>query len=163
MSKKAAARIGTASAGKSRPKRAAPGSDSNYVLEEQVGHLLRRAHQRHCGIFAELIESRLTPMQFAVLGMIGQRDKVSQNHLGRLVAMDPATTQGVVRRLSERGLIASTRDDADLRRHVWRLTASGSRLLRRLVPVAETISAETLAPLTASERRTFMKLLAKIA
>jgi MarR family transcriptional regulator, lower aerobic nicotinate degradation pathway regulator len=134
-----------------------------YVLEEQVGHLLRRAHQRHCGIFAEGIESRLTPMQFAALCMIAEQDRISQNHLGRLTAMDPATTQGVVKRMSERGLIVADDDPDDRRRSVWRLTPKGRRLLTNLLPKGRQISADTLEPLTVKERQTFLRLLKKLA
>lgn len=139
-----------------------PRTAKPYRLQEQVGHLLRRAHQRHCGIFADMLNADLTPRQFAALAMIAECGEVSQNHLGRLVAMDPATTQGVVKRLAERGLVVAGPDEADRRRHVWRTTATGTRLLTRATPAAEAISDETLAPLSPAERRTFLRLLAKI-
>ena len=41
---------------------------ANYRLEDQVGHLLRRANQRHAAIFFEGLDNRqLTPTQFAAL------------------------------------------------------------------------------------------------
>ena len=134
-----------------------------YSVEEQVGHLLRRAHQRHCAIFSERIGKTLTPVQFAALSMIAQRENVSQNLLGRLIAMDPATIQGVVGRLAERNLIKSKPHPEDRRRQLWYLTAKGTKLLADLIPVAESISAETLEPLSAKERLAFMKLLAKLS
>ena len=137
--------------------------DADYALSEQVGHLLRRAHQRHCGIFAEGMDSTLTPMQFAVLVTIDNTDGVSQNHLGRLVAMDPATTQGVVRRLQDRELIEAVADPSDRRRQIWHATGSGRRLLKKLLPKATEISEATLAPLSAAERKQFLKLLEKLA
>ena len=57
----------------------------------------------------------LTPTQFAALSKTVALGKVTQNHLGRLVAMDPATIQGVVRRLTARGLLVRTRDPMDRR------------------------------------------------
>ena len=138
-------------------------NESGYTVERQVGHLLRRAHQRHCAIFTDNIGKELTPVQFAALAMIEQRGEVSQNHLGRLIAMDPATIQGVVGRLSERGLIQSKPDPDDRRRQLWYLAKKGSKLLSDLVPVAESISEQTLGPLNERERASFMKLLAKIS
>lgn len=139
----------------------------HYVVEKQVGHLLRRAHQRHCGLFAETMGTKmdkaLTPVQFAALSMIQQCESVSQNHLGRLIAMDPATIQGVVGRLSERGLIVSTNDPEDRRRHLWCLTPNGKRLLKKLVPVASAISDATLAPLNEREQITFLRLIEKLS
>ena len=68
------------------------------MLEEQAGHILRRAHQRHAAIFQELIgDSQLTPLQFAALARLRDLGEVSQNQLGRLTAMDAATMQGVTR------------------------------------------------------------------
>ena len=45
----------------------APGSD--YILEDQVGHLLRRAHQRATAIFLEVLGEafQITPTQYAAL------------------------------------------------------------------------------------------------
>ena len=153
----------SATSSKTSARGASRKANIDYVLEDQVGHLLRRAHQRHCGIFSSTLSAELTPQQFAALAMISQCGEVSQNQLGRLVAMDPATTQGVVRRLADRGLVVAGPDASDRRRHVWELTAAGRRVLRKLIPDARSISEQTLAPLSASERRTLLRLLARIS
>ena len=138
-------------------------TEANYAVETQVGHLLRRAHQRHCAIFTDNIGEAITPVQFAALTMVGQQGEVSQNHLGRLIATDPATIQGVVGRLAERKLIKSKPDPDDRRRQLWYLTAKGKNLVALLVPNAQSISEQTLAPLSEREKLSFMKLLAKIS
>ena len=135
-----------------------------YKLEDQVGHLMRRANQRHAAIFFEgLNDQQLTPMQFAVLVKIGDEEEVSQNRLGRLAAMDPATVQGVVRRLKERALIDARPDPDDGRRSLWRLSETGEALVAATVPIAEQITEKTLEPLSKSERSTFLTLLRKLA
>ena len=135
-----------------------------YKLEDQVGHLMRRANQRHAAIFFEgLNDQQLTPMQFAVLVKIGDEEEVSQNRLGRLAAMDPATVQGVVRRLKERALIDARPDPDDGRRSLWRLSETGVALVVATVPIAEQITEKTLEPLSKSERSTFLTLLRKLA
>ena len=135
-----------------------------YKLEDQVGHLMRRANQRHAAIFFEgLNDQQLTPMQFAVLVKIGDEEEVSQNRLGRLAAMDPATVQGVVRRLKERALIDARPDPNDGRRSLWRLSETGEALVVATVPIAEQITEKTLEPLSKSERSTFLTLLRKLA
>ena len=135
----------------------------SYVLEEQVGHLLRRAHQRASAIFAEIVaEHRLTPTQFAALVKIGDQAAVSQNHLGRLTAMDPATMQGVVRRLMARGLVARAADPDDRRRSILRLTAEGEATVAATVERGRRVTAETLAPLNGRERDTLLRLLGKL-
>ena len=137
--------------------------EDDYVLEEQVGHLLRRAHQRASAIFTGLIgKDGLTPVQYAALVKIRDLGNVTQNHLGRLIATDPATINGVVSRLEERSLIARQQDPENRRRVLWRLTAEGTALVDRVVPVGERISRETLSPLSEEERAIFLEFLHRL-
>ncbi len=135
----------------------------NYVLEDQVGHLLRRAHQRHTAIFQEgMSEAQLTPTQFAALVKIKDLGCVSQNQLGRLTAMDPATIQGVVQRLLGRGLIERKPDLTDRRCTELRLAAAGDALAATAIERARAITEATLAPLNDEERAKFLVLLRKL-
>jgi DNA-binding MarR family transcriptional regulator len=137
--------------------------DVDYRLEEQVGFLLRRAQQRHTAIFAARIGKQgLTPTQFAALAKIHDEGTVSQNKLGRLTAMDPATMQGVIARLLDRGLIARAADAQDRRRTLLRLTPEGRAAFTDAAVNGKIISRETLAPLDARERVAFLRLLAKL-
>ena len=77
-----------------------------YVLERQVGFVMRRAVQRHIAIFSSLIPE-LTPTQFAALAKLCELGQASQNELGRLTSMDAATIKGVVDRLRARDLISA--------------------------------------------------------
>ena len=134
-----------------------------YLLEDQVGHLLRRAHQRHTAIFQATIgDQQLTPLQFAALMKLADVGEASQNHLGRLTAMDAATMQGVIKRLIARGLIARRPDPDDRRRLLLTLTADGSVLVDMATARGHRISDETLEPLSPMERQTFLKLLRRI-
>ncbi|HYM33659.1 MAG TPA: MarR family winged helix-turn-helix transcriptional regulator [Candidatus Cybelea sp.] len=132
-------------------------------LDEQIGHLVRRVHQRCSAVFqARIGDEQITPTQFAALVKLEEATELSQNHLGRLTAMDPATTQGVIRRLLDRRLVA-TRDDADDRRRTLiSLSPQGRALVRRLLPNAPEISNTVLAPLTPAERTTLVALLKRL-
>ncbi|MEE2955134.1 MAG: MarR family winged helix-turn-helix transcriptional regulator [Pseudomonadota bacterium] len=135
-----------------------------YILERQAGHLLRRARQRHSTIFQENIgDPQLTPLQFAALVKLRDLDEVSQNHLGRLTAMDAATMQGVIKRLGLRGLIVRRPDPKDGRRLIISLSNEGKKTISKLVEFAKNVTNETLAPLSFSERNTFLFLLSKVA
>ena len=137
---------------------------AGYVLEEQAGHLLRRAHQRHSAIFQATIgDDQLTPLQFAALMKLSDVGETSQNLLGRLTAMDAATMQGVIKRLSARGLIDRRPDDVDRRRLMLSLSSDGAKLVRNLSERGAQITDQTLKPLTASERETFLKLLKRLS
>lgn len=135
-----------------------------YELDAQVGFLLRRAHQRHVALFQDgMAAADLTPTQFTALARIAALGRVTQNHLGRLSAMDPATIQGVVRRLMARGLVARLPDPADRRTVVLAPTPAGLALAAGAVPAARAITEATLAPLRPDERRQFLHLLRKVA
>ncbi|MCY4548506.1 MAG: MarR family transcriptional regulator [Defluviicoccus sp.] len=134
-----------------------------YVLEDQVGHLLRRAHQRHAAIFQDMIgDAQLTPLQFAALVKLHDLGEVSQNELGRRTAMDAATMQGVIKRLLARGLIDRKPDAEDRRRVVLSLTGDGRSLIAAAMPDGHAISDETLAGLDEAERRAFLALLKRL-
>lgn len=138
------------------------GGADDYVLEDQVGHLLRRAHQRASAIFQEAMTEGLTPPQFAALVKIRDFGTVSQNRLGRAVAMDPATSQGVTQRLLAKNLIHRKDDPNDRRRVLLSLAPEGETMVERLIPLGKKVSAETLEPLTAEEQKQFLALLARI-
>ncbi len=133
------------------------------VLDEQAGHLLRRAHQRASAIFlSELSDVGLTPAQFFAMARLHEMGEVSQNHLGRLVAMDPATIQGVVRRLIDRGLLKRKPDPSDKRRIIPRLTPAGRKVVTRLMDNARRVDDTILAPLAPEERDQFLALLKRL-
>src|ERR1039458_7512759 len=75
-----------------------------YVLDDQVGFLLRVALQRHTSIFTTRMIEGMTQTQFAALAKLHEVGPCSQNHLGRLIYLDAATIKGVVDRLGARGL-----------------------------------------------------------
>jgi DNA-binding MarR family transcriptional regulator len=145
------------------PDPRAGGETDDYRLEEQVGHLLRRAHQRHTAIFQDgMGDLQLTPTQFAALAKVHDLGQASQNQLGRLTAMDPATIQGVIQRLEARKLIERSPDPNDRRCTVLRLTDKGKSLAKDAIVQARAITGATLAPLTAAERQAFLALLRKL-
>jgi DNA-binding MarR family transcriptional regulator len=134
-----------------------------YVVEDHVGFLLRRAHQRHAAIFLEsMARFDLTPTQFAALVKTVEQGRVTQNLLGRQTAMDPATIQGVVRRLVERGLVERGLDPMDRRASVLVPTAAGLELAGRAVHSARAVAAATLAPLDADDRAQLLALLRRL-
>jgi DNA-binding MarR family transcriptional regulator len=133
-----------------------------YRLQDQIGFILRRAHQRHVAIFASHIAD-LTPPQFAALAKLRDLGETSQNQLGAAIAMDGATVKGVIDRLRARGLVEIGKHQVDKRLLMVRLTEDGRRAVEELVPLAERITAETLSPLGAKDAAMLVKLLGKIA
>jgi MarR family transcriptional regulator, lower aerobic nicotinate degradation pathway regulator len=142
-----------------RPKLHAP---EKYVLEDQIGFLLRQANQRHTAIFANRIIENLTTTQFAALAKLYQVGPCSQNRLGRLTAMDAATIKGVVDRLTKRGFTAARPDPQDTRLLILELTKTGLAVIENAIPAAVQITEQTLDPLSSSERALLLRLIRKI-
>src|SRR5215472_2176264 len=133
-----------------------------YVLDEQIGFILRQVWQRHAAIFARDIGINVTPTQWAALAKLAETGPCSQNQLGRLTAMDVATIKGVIDRLTVRGLTETSADPNDGRRLKVTLTRAGRELAEKVAVNALAITKETLAPLDAREREMLTELLSKL-
>lgn len=148
-----------------RPRSAAPhkGEREPFTVDNQVGFLLRLAHQRHnANLTRRLSPFSLTPPQAVVLVRLLERGSCSQNLLGRLVAMEPANIHDVVRRLKDRGLVQQCKDPSDGRLLLLSLTTEGLSLARDLIAVSIDSVADTMKGLNAAERATLRSLLKKI-
>jgi DNA-binding MarR family transcriptional regulator len=136
---------------------------ASYRLEEQIGFVLRRAHQKATSIFNSVMsEFGVTPTQFAALAKLDDAGRVSQNELGRLTAMDPATIWGVINRLIKRGYVAQSPAPDDARLVMVELTDAGRKAILRMKAVAANVSRETLRPFTADEARQLLDLLGRL-
>jgi len=145
-----------------RPRKAA-GTAPGYVLDEQIGFLMRRAQQRHIAIFQRIMgDDGPTPTQFAAMSKLSNGEEISQNQLGRMTAMDPATIKGVIARLTDRGLVERQPDPDDQRRVRVRLTARGAEAMPGLIEKARAITAATLSPLSREEAERLLGLLARL-
>jgi len=147
---------------KTKPATRQAAKSSHYVLDEQVGFLLRVAMQRHTSIFMSQMTARLTQTQFAALAKLLEVGPCSQNHLGRLIYLDAATIKGVVDRLKLRKFITTQADPDDRRRRAIALTEQGRAATRQAIETAGNITATTLMPLSAEEQRTIGRLLKKL-
>jgi DNA-binding MarR family transcriptional regulator len=138
----------------------APTAHATYA---SPGHLVRRASQLHKRIFDEVFGGVVTPRQFALLIALARSPGVDQITLANMVAVDRTTTGGMVTRLVARGYVADEPDPRDARRKLLELTAAGDELLDALVPLIDVVSDQLLAPLSPTERTTFLALLVKVA
>ena len=141
---------------------AEPSEQGRYVLDDQVGFLMRVAMQRHTSIFTSRMIEGLTQTQFAALAKLYEVGPCSQNYLGRLIYLDAATIKGVVDRLDLRGFVTALNDPKDRRRRAVALTERGRHVTEAAMPVAAEITAATFGPLTAEEQRQIAKLLRKL-
>jgi len=142
----------------SRGKAAVPA----YVLDDQIGFILRQAYQKHAVLFVEYFGDDFTPTQWAAIAKLSEVGDCSQNLLGRLTAMDAATIKGVVDRLMKRGYIASSPSPTDRRRVLITLTAAGRKAYERCVGQALRVSVDTMARLKPRDRAALLRLLKQL-
>jgi DNA-binding MarR family transcriptional regulator len=79
-----------------------------------------------------------------------------------MIDTDPATMQGIVKRLIERGWIDRRTDKTHKRRMLLRLTEQGRTLVSDTVPKAFTVSRQTMAELSDIEQAELLSLLRKL-
>lgn len=139
------------------------GHMANFSVDNQVGFLLRLAHQKaNANLAARLGEFNLTPPQASVLLRLLEQGEVSQNLLGRLSAMESANIRDVVLRLRRRRLIVGNKSAEDARLILLSLTPAGLTMARSLIAVSIDSVAATLAPLSQRERSVLRELLRKV-
>jgi MarR family transcriptional regulator, lower aerobic nicotinate degradation pathway regulator len=136
---------------------------SDYDYSVQVGHLLRRAYQRHLAIFqANTSVSQLTSVQFSILCALRSRGPQTQGELVKATSVDQATIRGILDRLKARGLVVLSRDSNDARKVINSLTPCGSELLDRMIPRAKQITKLTFGKLNPAERTALLFTLTRI-
>ena len=149
--------------------RAAPASGGaqapppDYDVTQQIGHLLRRAYQRHVALFQEEIpDTQLTLAQFVALCAVRDLGGCSLNDLVKRTAIDQATIRGIVDRLLTRGLVKASEDKSDARKRFITLSGEGASLLDAMVPFAQSVSEQTYGKLNPGERVALHFLLGKM-
>jgi DNA-binding MarR family transcriptional regulator len=129
-------------------------------LDTMPGHGMRRLQQIAVALFMqEAVELGATPVQYAVLHTLGAQPGVDQRTLARLVSLDTSTIAGVIDRLEARGLLTRSLSAEDRRVRLLNLTAEGEALLAQLVPLMLRAQERILDPLSAAERKTFMRMM----
>jgi MarR family transcriptional regulator, lower aerobic nicotinate degradation pathway regulator len=137
---------------------------TGYSLRHHPAHLLRRAHQRATATFQAVMGADdLTPTQFGALATILKHGELSQNHLGRITAMDPSTISLVVRALSKRDLILRRPSATDQRMSMITLTDKGVRYTLERLDSSMEVARRLLEPLSVVEQVTFLDLIRKIS
>ncbi|RUR33203.1 MarR family winged helix-turn-helix transcriptional regulator [Vreelandella nanhaiensis] len=138
-------------------------SEQGYDFSEQVGHLLRKAYQRHIAIFQRHVcDKQLTAIQFVTLCTVMERGSSSLTDIVNATAIDPATVRGVIKRLKAREWVTLTTDPNDQRKVMVVITEAGAAIVEAMVPNAQKISDATMQNLNPAERVALMHLLEKM-
>ncbi len=131
-----------------------------WPLAERPGLLIRRLHQLHVALFADMTRAfTITPVQFSLLTAIAARGGADQTRLAAEVALDRSTAAATLARMEARGWITRRRDAADGRAMHCTLTAAGAATLAEVEPLAREAHRRTLERLAPAEAMRLMALM----
>ncbi|MFM8863596.1 MAG: MarR family winged helix-turn-helix transcriptional regulator [Limnohabitans sp.] len=134
-----------------------------FDFAQAPGHLIRRAQQIAVAEFTrETAEHEVTPVQFAFLTAMLETPGVDQITLANRVAFDAATSGSVIGRLEAKGWVRREADPLDRRRKLLFITPDGARAVQAMTGAVALAQQKILAPLSAQEQNTFLRLLAKM-
>ncbi len=125
--------------------------------------LLSRANARSQALLTDAFSGEgLRGYHFRLLAALDQYGPSSQAELGRGTGIDRSDVVAALNELVEGGLARREPDPADGRRNVVTITRRGRSTLERLDAAVDAVQGAVLAPLTPTERTTFVRLLAKL-
>ena len=125
--------------------------------------LLSRANARSQGLLTDALAAKgLRGYHFRLLAALEQYGPSSQRDLARHTGIDSSDVVATLNDLVSGGLARREPDVADRRRNIVTITKRGASALERLDAVLDDVQDDVLAPLTPIERKTFVRLLAKL-
>ena len=111
-----------------------------YDIENSIGFLLAKAHQRGWALFsAEISKFDLTPPQFSVLAFLWQQDRLTQSELSEKTQIDRTTLGGLIDRLEKLGMLQRTTHPQDRRAHLICLTDKARSHAHELTRLAQQV------------------------
>lgn len=126
-------------------------------LDEQPGHLIRRAQQIAVSVFHRTMGGDITPVQYAILKCLRARPGIDQVTLAQEVALDTSSAALTAARLEAKGWIA--RERAPQRQRRLLLTAQGQGMLERIDARMPEMQQTLLGGFSAHDSREFLRLL----
>jgi DNA-binding MarR family transcriptional regulator len=130
---------------------------------ERIGFLLARHGAITDRRIREAIATTgLTPRSGFALMHLAEAGPTSQQALIEALGVDPSVVVGILNDLEDRGLAERRRDPADRRRHIVRITRSGSSLLTKVDRALGAVERELFADLDDKEIARLHDLLGRI-
>jgi DNA-binding MarR family transcriptional regulator len=136
------------------------------MIDERMriaGHLIRRAHQAHDAIFAEVTAGYdVTSPQMAALQAIHWNPGIDLSSLAEFIGYDVATIGSLVNRLVAKRLVSRRVGKQDRRTRQLTLTPRGEAFCKLVLRQANHVESELLAVLSDEERRVLIDLLYRV-
>ncbi len=136
--------------------------DTSY-LESLLGYNARRAALSIIELFLKRMSVyELRPVDFSVLSLITHNPGISSRQLCSALNILPPNLVGMINTLEKRELIFRKSHPSDGRVVGLHLTDIGSKLMKDAEQTAKELEDKSASKLTATERKTLMRLLQKI-
>ena len=120
--------------------------------QAHIGFLIRRAQQLHVAVWARVVSSEISSVQYSILVLLDRLGEASQRELCDEAGLDRSTIAEILRRMERTGLIERQRSAADARRNTVRLTAAGKAERARLKPLVVRVQQELTEGMSPSDR-----------
>jgi DNA-binding MarR family transcriptional regulator len=136
--------------------------DANCV-ETLLGYNARRAALAVIDVFLQRMGPyKLRPVDFSVASLIVHNPGITSRQLCSTLGILPPNLVGMINTLEKRGLIDKRAHPSDGRANGLHASAEGIALLQQAEATALALEDEVASNLTASERKTLIRLLKKV-
>lgn len=137
--------------------------DTPEALRNSVGFLVARLHMPMKSDFAEALRPiDLEPPHVGILAALQATGPVSQSEMARLFAVSGAHMVQLADELEERGVVERRRQPGDRRTQVLHLLPGATDKLDRAMPLAASVVAHRLAPLSDAQADRLLTLLRRL-
>jgi DNA-binding MarR family transcriptional regulator len=132
-------------------------------LDSYLPYLLNRAGARIASAFGEEMRPLGASLQiWRVLAALREKDGRRMGDLSRTISIEVSTLTRLVDNMEKMGLVERRRDAEDARAVALHVTASGKRLTRRILPIAERYEAVALEGFTPAEAEVLKQALRRL-
>ncbi|HVM70852.1 MAG TPA: MarR family transcriptional regulator [Anaerolineales bacterium] len=128
-----------------------------FELIETLNKRLRQFHGN------TLREAQLTPPQYMILSLLGEKDQRPFKELAELLSCTRATVTGIVDTMQKKGLVTRSPNPDDRRSLLVTLTEKGRRLLKDTPELQQTFASCCFDVLPSKEVEQLYGLLRKLA
>ena len=132
-------------------------------LEGLLGYNARRTSLAVIEVFMQrMAPYKLRPVDFSVLSLVAHNPGITSRQLCATLGVLPPNLVGLIAALDRRGLIERRPHPSDGRAMGLHLTAAGEDLCGQAEQTAAQLEVDATARLTATERKTLIRLLQKV-
>jgi DNA-binding MarR family transcriptional regulator len=132
-------------------------------VETLLGYNARRAALAVIDVFLQrMAPYKLRPVDFSVASLILHNPGITSRQLCSTLGILPPNLVGMINTLEKRGLIGKRAHPSDGRANGLHASAEGITLMRQAEAAALALEDDVASNLTASERKTLIRLLRKV-